>query len=190
MKQRFLIEQLTIYNPFDEQERFKHRQMLIFLSKNSKGFQRKHLPGHVTASAWVLDSSKSKVLMTHHVKLEKWLQLGGHADGQNDMLSVAFREAMEESGLISIEPLHENIFDVDVHMIPEQKNFPAHFHYDVRFLFHADETEPFHISNESYNLQWISLEDISRFNDEDSIIRLITKSEQMNLMQFLDSGYW
>ncbi len=190
MKQRSLIEQLTIYTPFDAQERSKHQQMLIFLSKNTKAFHSKYLPGHVTGSAWVLDSSKIKVLMTHHVKLEKWLQLGGHADGQYDVLAVAMREAFEETGLLSLEPLSNNIFDVDVHTIPERKNFPQHFHYDVRFLFHADEVEPFHISNESYNLQWISMEDVSRFNDEDSVIRLIAKSERMNLIHFLDTGYW
>ncbi|MBN2017843.1 MAG: NUDIX hydrolase [Candidatus Cloacimonetes bacterium] len=185
-----LIEQLTVYTPFDIQERAKHHQMLSFLSRNENGFHNKNLPGHVTGSAWILDSSRKKVLMTHHIKLEKWLQLGGHADGSGDILSVALREAEEESGLHSVKPLSFYIFDVDVHAIPERKNFPNHFHYDVRFLFDADETEPFRVSDESFNLQWINIEDVRRFNDEDSILRLVEKSETMNLLRFLESGYW
>jgi len=190
MHRKSLIEQLTVYTPFDSQERAKHQQMLAFLSRNKNGFQNTHLPGHITGSAWVLDSSKTKVLMTHHVKLGKWLQLGGHADGLEDILGVALREAEEESGLDFIQPLSLHIFDVDVHAIPERKHFPNHFHYDVRFLFEADETEPFHVSHESFNLQWIDLEEVRRFNDEDSILRLVEKSERMNLMSFLESGYW
>jgi len=190
MHTKSLIEQLTVYIPFDSQERAKHQQMLEFLSRNENGFHSKHLPGHITGSAWVLDSTKTKVLMTHHIKLGKWLQLGGHADGSKNILEVAFREAEEESGLDSIQPLSLHIFDVDVHAIPERKHFPNHFHYDVRFLFEANENEQFHVSHESFSLQWIDLEEVRRFNDEDSILRLVEKSERMNLMSFLENGYW
>ena len=185
-----LVKQLTVYTPFNMQEKARHQQILTFLARYENGFHSKHLPGHITGSAWVVNSRKTRTLMTHHIKLEKWLQLGGHADGSRDILGVAFREAEEESGLDSVRPLSLNIFDVDVHAIPERKNFPNHFHYDVRFLFEADETEPFHVSNESFNLQWIDLEEVKRFNDEDSIMRLVGKTEMMNLMGFLESGSW
>ncbi len=185
-----LIKQLTVYTPFSPQERTKHQQMLTFLTRNENGFHSKYLPGHITGSAWITNLRKTKVLMTHHIKLEKWLQLGGHADGSRDILSVALREAEEESGLDSVRPLSLHIFDVDVHTIPERKHFPNHFHYDVRFLFEADETEPFHVSDESFNLQWMDLEEVQIFNDEDSIMRLVEKTKMMNLIGFLESGYW
>ena len=185
-----LVEQLTVYSPFNIQEKTSHRQILSFLMRNSNGFHSKHLPGHITGSAWVINRGKTKVLMTHHIKLEKWLQLGGHADNSQDILGVALREAEEESGLSSVRPLSLNIFDIDVHAIPERKHFPNHFHYDVRFLFEADEFETFHVSDESFNLQWITLDEVQRFNDEDSVLRLVEKSKSINLMSFLEGGYW
>ena len=88
--------------------------------------------GHITGSAWVVDPAGSRLLLTHHRKLGKWLQLGGHSDGEPDTLAVALREAREESGL-RVRPISNAVLDIDIHTIPALKGEPAHLHYDVRF---------------------------------------------------------
>lgn len=116
-------------------------------------FRRERLPGHFTASAWLVARDGLRVLLTHHRKLGRWLQLGGHADGERDFARVALTEAREESGLqeLSVEPA---IFDLDRHWIPEHKGVPAHWHYDVRFVVRAGKDEHFVVSEESHDLAW------------------------------------
>ena len=130
--------------------------------------------GHVTGSAWVVDSTGSRVLLTHHRKLGKWLQLGGHSDGDPDTLAVAMREAREESGL-EVEPISGSVLDVDIHSIPAWKGEPAHLHYDVRFAFRAGSTERLRVSPESIDLAWIEIEDLSRVTGEESMLRMARK---------------
>ena len=130
--------------------------------------------GHVTGSAWVVDSAGSSVLLTHHRKLGKWLQLGGHSDGDPDTLAVALREAREESGL-RVQPINEAVLDIDIHTIPARKAEPAHLHYDVRFALRASSTGPLRISPESIDLAWIEIEDLPRLTDEESMLRMARK---------------
>ncbi|MFA6456416.1 MAG: NUDIX domain-containing protein, partial [Bacteroidota bacterium] len=111
---------------------------------------------------------------------EKWLQLGGHSDGDPDPLNVALREAEEESGIPGIIPLSKEIFDVDVHPIPARKNVPEHFHYDIRYLFEADDTHSLTITPESKDLAWIPLNDIEQFSTEESILRMVRKLTAVN----------
>lgn len=137
---------------------------------------RRCVPGHLTGSAWVLSRDRSRVLLTHHRKLGKWLQLGGHADGDGDLLAVARREAVEESGLAQIQPLQPEIFDVDRHWIPPRKGDPGHHHYDLRFVFEAEATAELAISRESHDLAWVPLTDVAGLNPEESMARLVRKS--------------
>src|SRR5690349_18598438 len=128
------------------------------LIKHPRAFFRDHLPGHITGSAWVVNNDRTKVLLHHHLKLDKWLQAGGHADGDEIVLNVALRELEEETGIKKVNRLSDGIFDLDIHPIPARKDFPEHFHYDVRFCFEADETEPIVVSNESLDVKWISID--------------------------------
>jgi 8-oxo-dGTP pyrophosphatase MutT (NUDIX family) len=108
----------------------------------------------------------------HHKKLDRWMQLGGHADGDFDLLAVALREAKEESGLFTIEAVTGEVFDVDVHEIPAWKDVPAHFHFDVRFLLCGDDGEaPVH-NEESNGVAWILLKDIASYTQEESVLRM------------------
>ncbi|MDE0451506.1 MAG: NUDIX hydrolase [Gammaproteobacteria bacterium] len=130
--------------------------------------------GHVTGSAWVVDSDGSRVLLTHHRKLGKWLQLGGHSDGEPDTLAVALREAREESGLV-VRPISEAVLDVDIHTIPASKGEPAHLHYDVRFAFRAASSGPLRVSPESIDLAWVEIGDLARLTGEESMLRMARK---------------
>lgn len=116
-------------------------------------FVRDRLAGHFTASAWLVDRAGERLLMTHHRKLDRWLQLGGHADGDRDLAAVALKEAEEESGLtgLVVEP---EPFDLDRHWIPARGDVPGHWHYDVRYVVRATAGEAFAVSEESHALAW------------------------------------
>ena len=116
-------------------------------------FLRERLAGHFTASAWLVARDDRRVLLTHHRKLGKWLQLGGHADGDRDFARVALTEAQEESGLQGLS-VDAGIFDLDRHWIPEHKGVPGHWHYDVRFVVRGGDDEDFVVSDESHDLAW------------------------------------
>lgn len=137
--------------------------------------------GHITGSAWLVDKSGSRVLLTHHRKLGKWLQLGGHSDGDNDPLAVAHREAEEESGL-SARPVAQTILDVDIHTIPSRGRDPEHLHYDLRFALEVVGSERFHVSDESLDLEWIDIDDVKRLTTEESVLRLARKFDLLNLL--------
>jgi 8-oxo-dGTP pyrophosphatase MutT (NUDIX family) len=147
-----------------------------FVETHEDCLRRTQLSGHLTGSAWILNASRTQTLLTHHRKLDKWLQLGGHADGEPDLLAAAWREAREESGLTSVKPLSAEIFDVDRHWIPARKNEPAHYHYDLRFLFEADGDEPLIVTSESKDLAWVELAEVGRLNPEESMLRMVRKT--------------
>ena len=128
-----------------------------FVEAHADCLLRSCVPGHLTGSAWIVSSDRSRTLLTHHHKLDKWLQLGGHADGDGDLLAVALREAREESGLTRLRPASTEIFDCDRHLIPARGSEPEHYHYDLRFMIEADPGEPLVISNESKDLAWIEV---------------------------------
>ena len=130
--------------------------------------------GHVTGSAAVLNADASAMLLTRHAKLGKWLQLGGHADGETDPLAVACREAGEESGL-AVAPLSADAIDVDIHGIPRRGVEPAHLHYDVRFVLQAA-PGPVVANHESTALRWVPWADVPTVTREESILRLAAKA--------------
>ena len=151
-------------------ERYSH-----FLLANPDCFKRSLLIGHVTGSAMVLDKSATRVLLTHHRKLHRWLQPGGHADGDHDVAQVAMKEAEEESGLAKLEFVTDQLLDVDIHEIPARGQEPAHFHYDCRFLLRSAGSDEFVVSAESHDLAWVEMSRITEYTDEESILRMISK---------------
>ncbi len=172
-----LLDVLKRYKPFDDNEALMLAKFIDFLSSGENHFDRSRLDGHVTGSAWALDKSKEYALLTHHLKLDKWLQLGGHCDGNKDVLSVALTEVREESGLKSIRAVTNAVFDIDVHRIPASKNVPAHFHYDVRFLLEADKKETIKKQDlESKDVRWVKLQDIETLAPYESVMRMVRKT--------------
>jgi 8-oxo-dGTP pyrophosphatase MutT (NUDIX family) len=147
-----------------------------FVEAHSDCLQRTQLTGHLTGSAWIVDATRTRTLLTHHRKLDKWLQLGGHADGDSDLRAVAMREAREESGLTKLRAASVVIFDLDRHWIPERKTEPAHWHYDLRFMIEADPAEPLAVSDESHDLAWVDLARVTSLNPEESMARMVRKT--------------
>jgi ADP-ribose pyrophosphatase YjhB (NUDIX family) len=124
-----------------------------WLRSEPRPFHRETQAGHFTGSAWLVSADGERVLLMHHRKLQRWLQLGGHADGDAELPNVALREAGEESGLVDLEVLPE-IFDVDLHVIPARRDEPEHLHYDVRYVVIARGSEVFTVNEESLDLAW------------------------------------
>lgn len=147
-----------------------------FITSHDDCLWRSCLDGHLTASAWVVDATRARVLLTHHRKLDRWLQLGGHVDGEADLLAAALREVREESGLSRVRAVSAEIFDVDRHRIPARKTEPEHWHFDVRFLIEADASAPLVVSDESHDVAWVTLTEATRLNAEESIARMVRKT--------------
>lgn len=141
-----------------------------FILEEEQAFSKKLIIGHVTASAFLMNLERDKVLLTHHAKLGKWLQLGGHCDGIKDPFFNAHKEAYEESGLKRIAPLSKTILDIDIHPIPNHKGVPGHFHFDIRYLFEANENEQLNISDESSDLKWVTLAQLEDYNSDHRVL--------------------
>lgn len=150
-------------------------QMIKFINDNEACFERSLEIGHVTASAWLLNKDGSKALLMHHAKLNEWFQPGGHCDGNHDVLEVALKEAREESGVAQIHPVFEDIFDIDIHLIPENKSQKAHYHYDVRFLLQITSDEEVFGNSESKELRWITRNKNELLTDNPSVARMFNK---------------
>ena len=151
-------------------------RFLELLAQGASAFHRDHLPGHFTASALVLDRDFTRVLLTHHRKLNIWIQLGGHADGDLDLPRAAQREAVEESGLADVVLAGPSIVDVDIHRIPPHGREPGHDHYDVRYAFLADPGERLVVSDESHDLAWVPVERLGEYSREVSLHRAVRKA--------------
>ena len=147
-----------------------------FLAGHAQCFERTLAHGHFTGSAWLVSGDGQRVLLTHHRKLGRWLQLGGHADGDPDLARVALREAEEESGLVQLALDGEAIFDLDRHWIPPRGTDPGHWHYDVRHVVRAGADERFAVSAESLALAWRPvLEVAADAAVDDSVRRMAAK---------------
>lgn len=179
MHRKGLIQQLRDYHAEWEDESGTVERFIEFVSSNENCFERKLKEGHITGSAWVVSKDGWQVLLTHHKKLNRWLQLGGHADGNSDVLRVAIREAVEESGLERVGPISEKIFDIDIHRIPERGQEPEHYHYDVRYALKAAGNEGYVVSDESHNLGWIEIEKLSELTEEESMLRMARKWKEV-----------
>jgi 8-oxo-dGTP pyrophosphatase MutT (NUDIX family) len=151
---------------------------LLFLTKYDDFWSKKNTVGQITCACWVVNKERTKALMTHHLKLNRWLQLGGHLEAEdNTIVDSCIRELKEESGLNRFDLLSNDIFDMDVHKIPtSKKGVSEHFHFDVRMLFEADENESIQFDkSESNNVKWMAFEDILKLESE-SITRMVGKT--------------
>jgi 8-oxo-dGTP pyrophosphatase MutT (NUDIX family) len=164
-------------------------QICSLVEGHADCFQRTCRPGHITGAAWIASADRRRFLLTHHRKLDRWLQLGGHADGQWSVDEVALREAREESGLSAFDilPIDGVLmpFDVDVHEIPARYDATgqlveeAHQHHDIRFLLVAHAGQEVSASDESHELRWFTPEEIRQLTDEESVLRMLRKALEL-----------
>ena len=178
MHRRNLLEAIDSYSARYPQEVGVVERFKELVKNHADCFDRDCWHGHITGSAWLVSPDQQYLLLTHHRKLNMWLQLGGHSDGDPSTDEVAMREAHEESGL-TVQLLNPDIFDLDVHEIPARKNDPAHYHFDVRYQIQTS-GEKFRISEESLDLAWVKIDELERYTEEESILRMRRKWYESN----------
>lgn len=178
MHRTALLTLLQTYKPQSSDDERNREEILRFVRENPDCFLRSLLTGHITASAWILDPTWRYVLLTHHKKLHKWLQPGGHCDGDPDVLSVAIKEAQEETGIVRFTPALRGVFDLDIHSIPARQGKegfePEHLHYDIRFVLQAGTTS-LQLSEESHALAWVAIKDLQNKTNDVSVVRMREK---------------
>lgn len=157
--------------PSREQEDVRARMLAFVDAHPTDAHLRSCAPGHLTASALVVDARRTRALLTFHKKLERWLQLGGHCDGDANLAAAALREAIEESGIegLAIDP---RPIDLDIHVIPARASEPEHLHLDTRFVVVAPEGALERISAESLELAWLTRGELDAIDTDDSVRRL------------------
>ncbi|MDY5664507.1 MAG: NUDIX hydrolase [Blautia sp.] len=158
-----LIQQLERYKPWNEQEERDRLLILQCLREQKDIFTRSNRLAHMTASAWVVNPDRSRVLMAYHNIYHSWSWLGGHADGETDLLSVAIREVQEESGICHVRPVSEEIFSVesltvDGH-VKRGEYVSSHLHLNVTYLLEASDEESLSIKkDENSGVAWFTPE--------------------------------
>ena len=159
-----LWEELQRFTPFNEEEAADLRLILDCLRREPEIFDRTNELAHMTASAWIVNRERTKVLMAYHNLYQSWAWLGGHADGDCNLLRVALKEVQEESGLVHVKPVSEKIFSVEAlpvfGHVKRGRYVPTHVHLNVTYLMDADEGDELHEKpDENSGVQWFGLEE-------------------------------
>lgn len=160
-----LRDEIKAYVPVNEQEQKDQIQLLRWLDSGLDVFRRECEAAHFTASAWVISPDRKQVLMIYHNLYDSWAWMGGHADGEEDLFSVARRELMEECGLTELKPLSRDIFSLEVLCVDghekKGKYVSSHLHLNVTYLFEADPQAPVFIKpDENSGVGWFRVEDV------------------------------
>lgn len=166
-----LKEKIERYVPYNEQEEADKQELLRILELNENYFIRENLAAHFTASGWVVSPDRTKTLLAYHNLYDSWAWLGGHADGETDLLSVALKEVREESGLKEVFPVSEDVFSLEIlPVFGHEKNgkyVSSHLHLNVTFLLEADPTAEIHNNpDENSKVGWFDLDDVPRVSTE------------------------
>ena len=161
MDRKELISKIKKYQPFNEQEEMDKALILNWIETQENAFSRENTVAHMTASAWVVNKERSKVLMVYHNIYNSWSWLGGHADGETDLLAVAVREVKEEAGITNVRPVSDEIFSlesltVDGH-VKKGRYVSSHLHLNVTYLLEADSEEAVSVkADENSGVAWFT----------------------------------
>lgn len=170
-KMEQLIRQIENYIPFNEQEQRDKAQILAFLRSGAELITRDNPVAHLTASAWVVSPDRKQVIMVYHNLYKSWSWMGGHADGDWDLLRVAKKEVIEECGLQELTVVSPEIFSLEVLCVDghvkKGKYLSSHLHLNVTYLFEADPAQMLHIKpDENSGVAWVAVEDVAQKTNE------------------------
>lgn len=174
------IDEIRNYTPFNEQEKQDKKVALDYITTFPNILTRENEFAHMTASSWIVNKDRTKVLMIFHNIYQSWAWTGGHADGEDNLRNVAIRETMEETGIKNIKPLQEDIFSlellcVDGH-VKRGKYVSSHIHINVTYLLEADESEVLAIKeDENSGVRWIDIDDAVQISNEENMKVVYTK---------------
>ena len=165
------MEQIRAYQPFNVQEEKDKQNILRFLESNEDAFDRSNEIAHMTASAWVVNPAKDRVLMAYHKIYDSWSWLGGHCDGDKNCLNVALREVKEEAGIKDVRPLSDEIFSLEILTVDSHirkgEYVPCHLHLNVTYLLEADDSQSLHVKeDENSGVAWFSLDEAVASSNE------------------------
>ena len=178
-----LYEQISNYVPYDEKEALDKEVMLKFISSTEDVLTRENQIAHMTASAWITNKNRDKILMIYHNIYDSWAWVGGHADGDEDLLHVIRKEIEEETGIKNAKLLDDkiyglNIVSVDDH-IKRGKLVNSHLHMDVEYLFEADENEVLKIKeDENSGVKWVPIDEVEICTTEEKMRAIYRKMNE------------
>ena len=181
-----LYNQILNYKPYDEKEALDKEVMLSFISSNEDVLTRENKIAHMTASAWIVNKNRDKILMIYHNIYDSWAWVGGHADGDEDLLHVINKEIEEETGIKSAKLIDDkiyglNIVTVDDHM-KRGKLVNSNLHMDIEYLFEADENEELIIKpDENSGVKWVPINEVTNYTTEEKMKAIYKRlNEKLN----------
>ena len=169
-----LYQQIYDYKPINEREELDREVMLDYIKNNEDVLTRNNKIAHMTTSGWIVNKDRTKVLMIYHNIYDSWAWVGGHADGDEDLLHVVKKEIEEETGITNVKLLFDgiyglNIITVDNH-IKRGKVVNSHLHFDIEFLLEADENEVTRIKeDENSGVKWIDINEVEKYSSEEKM---------------------
>ena len=175
-----LIKELNKYIPYDKQEIIDKDIILNFFKNKTNLFTRENETAHFTASSWIVNKNRTKILMVYHNIYDSWSWTGGHADGNENLLEVAICEAIEETGLKKVKVLSNNIFSIEVltvkNHIKNNKNISQHLHLNITFLLEASDEEILCIkADENSGVKWVDINDVENISKEENMKLIYNK---------------
>ena len=185
-----LIDEIKDYQPCCEQEERDKAVILAFLDAYDDAFLRENLIAHMTASAWVVNPARDKVLMVYHKLYDSWAWTGGHADGETDLLSVALRECREETGVQHVRPVSEEIYSMEILTVDGHEKrgqyVPSHLHLNLTYLLEADDTQALRVcEDENKGVAWFGLGEALAASTEPWFVKRIYGKLNEKLRQML-----
>jgi ADP-ribose pyrophosphatase YjhB (NUDIX family) len=169
-----IYQQILDYKPFNERESLDREVMLDYISNTEDILTRENKIAHMTTSAWIVNKERTKVLMIYHNIYDSWAWVGGHADGDEDLIHVAKKEIEEETGIKNVKLLLDGIYGLNVitvdNHIKRGKVVNSHLHFDIEFLFEADENDMIRIKeDENSGVRWINLDEVEKYSSEEKM---------------------